>query len=319
MGNMTREHLKTTLLGLALSTSSLLAQAQEESAVEAAEAATQEFTGMNPEQLLDYAVTYGAKVVGALVGLFFGWIIAGWLSRSVRKLGDKRSLDTTLTRFSANIVRYLVLVAVVISVLGVFGIQTSSFAAIIGAAGLAVGLAFEGTLSNFAAGAMLLIFRPFKVGDLVDAGGVTGVVEEIELFTTVVKTLDNRKIILPNSKIFGDTIVNYGAFPQRRVDIDVGCDYSADIDETRAALDEAVAKIPDVLEDPKPQVFLKSLGGSSVDWQVRVWCETPKYWDVWQATIRQVKMTLDEKGIGIPFPQMDVHLDGKIISESEKK
>ena len=294
---------------LALSASSSLAHAQDEAP---------DLENVNVDQLLDYGVTYGAKVVGALVGLFAGYIVAGWLGKTVRTVGEKRGLDTTLTRFSANIVRYLILIAVVISVLGVFGIQTSSFAAIIGAAGLAVGLAFEGTLSSFAAGAMLLIFRPFKVGDFVDAGGVTGTVEELELFTTIIKTVDNRKIIVPNSKIFGDTIVNYGAYPKRRVDIDVGCDYSADIDETRAALVEAIGKLENVHEDPAPVVVLTGLGGSSVDWQLRLWVDTANYWGVKEAGLRQVKYTLDEKGIGIPFPQMDVHVDGKLITQGEK-
>ena len=272
---------------------------------------------MNAAQ--DQVMPWAMNIVGAIVALFFGWIIAGWLGRLVRKGGEKRNLDQTLTKFFSNIIRYVVLTAVLLSVLSVFGIETTSFAAILGAAGLAIGLAFEGTLANFASGVMLLVFRPFKVGDFVEAGGTTGTVEEIELFTTVFKTLDRQKIIVPNKKIFGDTIRNVGAYDTRRVDIDVGCDYSADIDETRAALEECLNLITKKIDDPDPQIFLKGLGGSSVDWQVRVWCKTEDYWDVWQETIRAIKMTLDQKGIGIPFPQMDVHLDESAVQAIARK
>jgi len=222
---------------------------------------------------------------------------------------EARKFDPTLTRFFANMARYAILVGVGLGCMGVFGIETTSFAAIIGAAGLAVGLAFQGTLSSFSAGIMLLVFRPFKVGDVVAAGGVTGVVEEIELFTTEFKTPDNRKVIVPNSAIFGSTIENITHHPTRRVDISVGCEYSAEIDKCRDVLESMTKTLPKVLPEPAPQVFLKELGSSSVDWQVRVWCKTEDYWDVWQATTRATKMALDAAGIGIPFPQMDVHLD----------
>ncbi|MEM1416443.1 MAG: mechanosensitive ion channel domain-containing protein [Myxococcota bacterium] len=263
--------------------------------------------------LNEQVAPWAAKIVGALVALFVGWMIAGWIGRRLKKFVEKRNIDQTLGKFVANLVRYLVLIAVVLGVLGVFGIETSTFAAVIGAAGLAIGLAFEGTLSSFAAGAMLLIFRPFKVGDFVEAGGETGFVQEIELFTTEIRTLDSRKKIIPNSKIFGDTITNISAYDTKRVDIDVGADYGADVDATRAALEAMAPNIPGVIADPAPQIFLKGLGGSSVDWQVRVWCKTEDYWDVWQATIRATKYALDEKGIGIPFPQMDVHLDQDVV------
>ncbi|MBW2263417.1 MAG: mechanosensitive ion channel family protein, partial [Deltaproteobacteria bacterium] len=190
----------------------------------------------------------------------------------------------------------------------------ASFAALIAAAGLAVGLAFQGTLSNFAAGVMLLVFRPFKVGDLVTTAGNLGIVQEIELFTTELSTLDNRKIVVPNGSIFGSVIENLTHNDTRRVDVPVGVEYSADVDETRKVLEAMIPSIPAVLEDPAPQVFLAELGASSVDWQVRVWCKTEDYWDVYQATIRAAKMALDEAKLGIPFPQMDVHLDGPSLA-----
>ncbi len=253
--------------------------------------------------------TWGVRIAGALVALFIGWVVAGWARRSVQRTLEKRNFDLTLGRFFANMVRYLILVGVVLGVLGVFGIETSSFAALIAAGGLAIGLAFQGTLSNFAAGVMLLVFRPFKVGDVVSAGGVTGKVVEIELFTCEFATPDNRRIIVPNSAIFGSTIENVTHHPTRRVDVSVGCDYGADIDQTRSVLESSVTEVPGVLSDPAPQIFLDSLGASSVDWQVRVWCKTEDYWDVRQAATRAVKVALDKAAIGIPFPQMDVHLD----------
>ena len=278
---------------------------------------TQASGGFNVDTIIETlnqeVAPWGMKVLGALVGLFVAWLLAGALGRTVRRAGEARKLDVTLTRFFASLVRNLVLVAAVVAILGVFGIETSSFAAIIGAAGLAVGLAFQGTLGSFAAGVLILVFRPFKVGDAVEAAGVFGVVEEIELFTTTIKTLDNQKLIVPNSKIAGDTIRNAVAYDTRRVDIDVGCDYGASIDECRAALEESVELIDKALTDPPPQIFLNALGSSSVDWQVRVWCKTEDYWDVHQATIRAIHIKLGEKGIGIPYPTMDVNFSDDVV------
>ncbi len=268
---------------------------------------------MNLEALLTQIVSlgtqWGLRVVGAVGALFVAWIVAGWLSGTLRRQLERRSFDATLTKFFSKLLRYAILVAAVLGVLGIFGIETTSFAAVIGAAGLAIGLAFQGTLSNFAAGVMLLVFRPFKVGDVVTVGGQTGGVTEIELFTTSLTTPDNRVIILPNSQVFGHTIENLTANSTRRVDVPVGVSYAADIDATRKVLTAAVAQIPGVLSDPAPQVFLKSLGASSVDWVLRVWTNTAEYWVVYEATVRAAKVALDGAGISIPFPQIDVHLD----------
>jgi len=259
-------------------------------------------------------VQYATKLAGAVVFLLLAWIAAGWSRRIVRRALERASFDSTLTLFFANVARWLVLLLALLACLGIFGIQTTSFAAVIGAAGLAIGLAFQGALSNVAAGVMLLIFRPFSVGDVVNAGGVIGKVTEIQLFTTTFDTPDNRRIIVPNALIFGQTIENVTHHDQRRVNVDVGTDYSADLDHVRQVLEAAIPGIPGVLEEPAPQVFLSALGGSSIDWQVRVWCNTGDYWDVHQATVRGVKRALDEAAIGIPFPQMDVHLDGPLGS-----
>lgn len=255
------------------------------------------------------ALPYLLKALGALVVFWFGRMMIGKITRGIGKLLEKRGIDPTVARFATNLANYALLAGLVLGILGYFGVDTTSFAALIAAMGLAIGMALEGTLGNFASGVMLLVFKPFKVNDFVNAGGTTGTIEEIGIFTTTFVTLDNQKVIVPNGKIFGDTITNVGAKPKRRVDIDVGCDYSADIDETRKVLESMYQHIPDMIQEPAPQVFLKGLGGSSVDWQIRVWCETENYWGVWEQTIRATKKVLDEAEIGIPFPQMDVHLD----------
>ena len=267
---------------------------------------------------LDPLINYGPKVLGVLLALFFAWVIASWVERAVRAGLEKRGFDATLTRFFSKLARWLILIGALLGCLGVFGIQTASFAAVLAAAGFAVGMAFQGTLGNFSAGVMLLVFRPFKVGDVVEVNGDTGTCEHIDLFTCEFRTLDNKKLIIPNGAVFGSTITNYTGYDTRRVDIDVGSEYSADLDATRAALEKVANNIPGMIKDPAPQVFLKALGGSSIDWQVRVWCKTEDFWNVWQATTYACKTTLDEAGIGIPFPQQDVHLDEEVIKALSK-
>lgn len=266
------------------------------------------------EALTSVVATWGLKVVGVLVVLFIGWVVAGWSRRSLRRALEKKNFDPTLTRFFSNVLRWVILGAVVIGSLGVFGIQTASFAVVIGSLGLAIGLAFQGTLSNFAAGIMLLVFRPFKVGDWISTNGMVGAVKEIELFTTELAPPDNRRVIVPNSQIFGSVIENLTGVETRRVDVPVGVDYGAEIDRTREVLESTLPNIPKILEDPAPQIFLKELGASSVDWVIRVWVKTEDYWDVHQATVREAKKALDGAEIGIPFPQMDVHLDQDAVT-----
>jgi len=264
----------------------------------------------DPETL----IPYGVSLVKVIVILFIGWIIAGWARRITRKALNKAGVDLTLSKFSSNMARWAVLAVVFIAVLGVFGIETTSFAALIAAGGLAVGLAFQGTLGNIAAGIMLLVFRPFKVGDVINAAGVVGKVDEIELFTTTLDTPDNRRIIIPNGAVFGSTIENITHHATRRVDVAVGVDYGAGIDETRAILEKVVASLDSVLPDPASAVVLGDLGDSAVGWTCRVWVKKEDFWGVKEALTREVKMQLDAAGIGIPFPQMDVHVDGSITS-----
>ena len=257
---------------------------------------------------------YGIPAITALLILFIGFLIAGWLSGSTLKACNKTKLDLTLSKFIARMVKWLVLLLTGIFILGKFGINTASFAVVLGAAGLAIGLAFQGTLSNFAAGIMLLVFRPYKVGDVVTVSGTTGKVDEVELFTTTLDTPDNRRFIIPNSAIFGSTIENITFHPRRRVDVAVGVSYSADIDKTRQVLIAAANSIEKTLDDPEKVIMLTGLGASSVDWVVRVWANTSDFWGMKEDLTRAIKMHLDEAGISIPFPQMDIHLD-KIDSE----
>jgi len=260
------------------------------------------------EQIAPLITQYGVKVIGVLVFLFIAWIFAGWVRRLTLRAMEKAKIDLTLRRFISNTLRWVVLLLAGVACLGAFGIETTSFAALIAAIGFAIGMAFQGTLSNLAAGVMLLVFRPFKIGDVVSVAGVTGKVNEIELFTTTMDTADNRRIIIPNGAIFGSTIENFSHHSTRRVEVVVGTDYAADLDRVREVLINAASGLDDILADPAPGVVLSELGGSSVDWSVRVWVNAQDYWGVREALTRAVKMALDEANIGIPYPQMEVHM-----------
>ena len=258
---------------------------------------------------------YGVSALKVIVILFVGWLLAGWARRITRKALTKAKLELTLAKFLSNLAKWAILVLVFIAVLGIFGVETTSVAALLAAGGLAIGLAFQGTLGNMASGIMLLVFRPFKVGDVITCAGVTGKVDEIELFFTTLDTFENRRVIIPNGNVFGSTIENITHHPRRRVDVAVGIEYRADIDATRAALMQAVehvSKMDGALTDPEPSVVLGDLGDSSVAWTCRVWSDTDQFLAIKQALTREVKARLDAAGIGIPFPQMDVHLDGPI-------
>jgi small conductance mechanosensitive channel len=261
------------------------------------------------EEWVASAMGWLANIAYALVLLLVVWIVAGWVKRTTTKGFERAKFDVTLSAFLSNLVRWAILLLGVLAVLGRFGIETTSFAAVLAGAGLAIGMAFSGTLGSFASGVILLAFRPFKIGDVVTAAGVTGKVHEIGIFSTTMDTPDNRRFILPNNSITGGTIENISHHQIRRADVSVGTDYSADLDRTRQVLEQAASGVANRLSDRDPQIVLTELGGSSVDWQVRVWVEAEHFWGVKEATTRAVKIALDEAGIGIPFPQMDVHLD----------
>jgi small conductance mechanosensitive channel len=260
------------------------------------------------ELLLPLLVNYAVSAVGALLLLIVAWIVAAIVSRMVGKNLQRARFDATLTKFFARLTWWVLVLAAVVGCLGMFGVETTSFAALLGAAGLAIGLAFQGTLSNFASGVMLLAFRPFKVGDVVTIAGQTGVVDEISVFATTLDTFDNRRFMIPNSSIIGSTIENITYHPRRRAEVNVGVSYGADIDRTREVLERAAASVEGRLEDPAPVVFLDDLGASSVNWSVRVWARREDFGIVKQGMVRAVKQALDEAGIEIPYPQMDVHL-----------
>jgi small conductance mechanosensitive channel len=256
----------------------------------------------------DTVVGWIIQVAGA-IGLFLAaYFLAGWVRKLVGDSLDKANVEPTLGRFSANMSRWLIILLAAVGCLGIFGVQTTSFAAVLGASALAIGLAFQGSLSNLAAGVMLLVFRPFKVGDVVKVAGHTGKCEEIALFTTLLDTPDNRRIVLPNSAVFGATIENVSFHDTRRVDISVGVDYDAALDRTREVLQKVAAAAEPRLEDKDPEVSLVGLGTHSVDWQVRVWCKAADFGATKEALTGALKEALDEAGIGMPFPQMDVHL-----------
>ncbi len=249
---------------------------------------------------------YGLKGLGAIFVLIFFWIFAGWASSIAKKTLSKTKVDKTLAIFFSTALRWLILLFAIFTCFGFFGINTTSFATILGAGGLAFGLAFQGALSNVAAGFMLLLFRPFKIGDVVNLDGFLGKVGEIDLFTTSINTLDNRRIIIPNGKIFGSTIENVTFHSKRRVDITIGVSYSSDIEETREVLWEAVNNLDKVLEAPAPEIFLAKLNDYSVDWEIRAWCLSTNWIALRQDINKAVKESLDKNSIEIPFPRMDV-------------
>ena len=250
----------------------------------------------------------------ALILLIVGYMVASFIGRIVGASVSKR-VDKTLGRFAGKMVKNGIMIMVFLGGLGYFGVDVTSFAAIIAAVGFAVGMALQGTLGNFAAGIMLLVFRPFKVDDYISVNGVEGTVEEVDLFTTKLNTLDNRHLVVPNGKIFGETMENFTKNQYRRVDVNVGADYSADLERTRHTLQQAIAEISGSVASPAPQVYLCDLGDSSVNWQCRCWCDPADYWDVRERMTEEVKNALDAAAIGIPFPQLSVNVAGKFLSK----
>lgn len=259
-------------------------------------------------QVQAIATDWGIKVLAALAILVIGRWVAMAIRRGVRRGMERGGVDPIIVGFAGSIVYIALLAFVVIAALGQLGIQTTSFIAILGAAGLAVGLALQGSLANFAAGFLMIIFRPFKVGDFVEAAGVAGVVKEIQIFTTTMKTGDNKTIIIPNAKISGDNIINYSAEENRRVDMTVGVAYDADLSKVRDVLNDIISKDERILSDPPSQVAVAELADSSVNFIVRVWTKSGDYWGVKCDATETIKNRFDKEGIGIPFPQRDIHI-----------
>jgi small conductance mechanosensitive channel len=269
-------------------------------------------------EIAPLASTWVLRVAGAIVGFLVARIAAGWAAAAFERAAGRAKLEETLLRFGSNIVRWGILLIACVAILGIFGVETTSFAAAIGAMGLAVGLAFQGSLGNVASGVMLLIFRPFKVGDVIRVAGEVGKVSAIELMVTTLNTPDNRRIIVPNSSVFGSTLENLTFHDGRRVDVDVGVAYDADLDKTREVLMKAIADVPNQTPDLAPMVYLVSLGASSVDYSVRVFVDQEDYWTAREQLTIACKKRLDEAGIGIPFPQLDLHLDDDAVAHLAK-
>tara|TARA_B110000967_G_C18819965_1_gene528166 strand:- start:412 stop:1236 length:825 start_codon:yes stop_codon:yes gene_type:complete len=256
----------------------------------------------------ELVVLYGVKILMALVIFIVGKWIVKKLSNVVKKLMQKNEVDPAIRNFAGSIIYYTLLVFVCIAALGQLGIQTASFVAIVGAAGLAVGLALQGSLSNFAAGVLLLIFRPFKVGDFVEIAGSSGVIQSIQIFTTELNTPDNKKVIVPNGGVISGNIVNYSANDTRRVDLVFGIGYSDDIDSAKKVIEGILQADKRVLEIPEATVAVVELADSSVNFVCRPWVKTADYWGVYFDLTEAVKKAFDNNGISIPFPQQDVHM-----------
>jgi len=262
----------------------------------------------NPEQIQSYVQDYGLPVLFAIIILIVGAWAAKVIKGIVNRMLTRRKLDPIIVGFIANFTYVILMVFVVLAALGKVGVQTTSFVAIIGAAGLAIGLALQGSLANFAAGFLMILFRPFKKGDYIEAGGTAGIVDEIQVFTTILKTPDNRLVIVPNAKIMGDNITNYSAMDRRRLDLTFGVSYTDDIPKVKAVLKQIAESDERVLKEPAPQVLLAELADSSVNFIMRVWVKSSDYWPFNFDTIEKVKLEFDKQGISIPFPQRDVHL-----------
>jgi small conductance mechanosensitive channel len=262
----------------------------------------------NLEFMQELVVLYGVKILMALVIFVIGKWVVKKLANVVEKLMQKNEVDPAIRNFAGSIIYYALLAFVCIAALGQLGIQTASFVAIVGAAGLAVGLALQGSLSNFAAGVLLLIFRPFKVGDFVEIAGTSGVIQNIQIFTTELNTPDNKKVIVPNGGVISGNIVNYSANDTRRVDLVFGIGYSDDIDAARKVIEGILKADKRVLEIPAATVAVVELADSSVNFVCRPWVNTADYWDVYFDLTEAVKKAFDSNGISIPFPQQDVHM-----------
>ncbi len=256
----------------------------------------------------DLILSYGLKLLAAIVIFYIGRWIAFGVSRLVGKALLLRKVDKAVVSFLSSIVYAAALIACTLVALSQLGIQTASFLAILGAAGLAIALALQGSLSNFASGVLIIIFRPFKSGDLVEVAGITGVVQRIDIFQTIFKTGDNKKIIVPNSQITGGAITNYSAEALRRVDLIIGISYDSDLLKAKTLLQQILAEDQRILKEPAPVVAVGALADSSVQLIVRPWVEVDQYWPVYWDVLEKIKLRFDAEGIEIPFPQMSLHV-----------
>ncbi|MFI1771863.1 mechanosensitive ion channel family protein [Thalassobellus citreus] len=263
---------------------------------------------IDTEKWIELALQYGLKIIGAIVI----WIIGSWvikkLIKTTKKLMSKKDYDESLQKFLLNLLSWILKIVLIVVVLGTMGVETTSFAAILAAAGLAIGMALQGSLGNFAGGVLIMIFKPIKIGDLIEAQGELGVVKEIEIFTTKLTGLSNREIIIPNGSLSNGNIINYTTEGTRRVDLTFGVSYDSDIKKTKEVLMNVLTSHPKVLKTPEPTVNVSELADSSVNFAVRPWCNAADYWDVYFDVTENVKEALDTAGIEIPYPhQVEIH------------
>lgn len=260
------------------------------------------------DQLIELAVLYAPKLLMAIVALVIGFWLVNMFRKGVAIYFERKDFDISLERFLLSCISIPLKIMVIISVAGMVGFEVTSFIAVLGAATLAIGMALSGTLSNFAGGVMLLLLRPFKVGDVIEAQGYTGKVEEVQIFATVLKTPDNKTIIIPNSPLSSGNIVNYSTEPTRRVDMVFGVGYEDDLKLAQQTIEAVIAKSDKVLQDPKPFVAISELADSSVNFTVRLWAKSEDYWDLYFYMQSGVKQAFDDRNISIPYPQQELHI-----------
>ena len=259
------------------------------------------------ERITEMAIAYAPKVALAILTLVVGFWIIGWITRLTKRTMKKRGVDDTIRPFLSSLISVGLKVMLLLSVAGMFGVETTSFIAILGALAFAIGLALQGSLGNFASGVMILLFKPYRVGDLVNIQGETGHVSEIQVFNTVLLTQDNKKVILPNSVVTSGAITNISGQGTIRVDMTFGVGYDDDIDKTRKVVQQIADDCPQVLKDPPIDIFVSELADSSVNFAIRPWCKSEDYWDVFFYMHENIKKHFDEANISFPYPQMDVH------------
>ena len=266
----------------------------------------------NVDKILEWlqteGVAFGIDLVAALAIFIIGRIAVGFIVRGVRIAMRKDNVEKTLETFICNLIRWALMVVVIIAAIAHVGIETTSFIAVFGAAGLAVGLALQGSLSNFAAGVLIVLFRPYRVGDWIEAAGISGSVEQVQILTTVLTTGDNKQVIVPNSQIMDSIITNYSAKDTRRIDLVIGVSYDDDIDKVRKTLVDIIGSDERILKDPAPKIAVSELADSSVNFVVRPWSKTEDYWSVRFDLMESIKKRFDQEGITFPFPQQDVHI-----------
>jgi small conductance mechanosensitive channel len=260
------------------------------------------------QKIYEYLTTYGLQVLAAIIIFFVGRWLAKVISKLIAKALTRAKMEVTLVSFIENLSYIALLVFVIVAVLARLGIQTASFIAVIGAAGLAVGLALQGSLANFASGVLMLIFKPFKVGDFIEAGGSKGVVKEIQIFNTILNTPDNIRVIIPNAQITGGNIKNYTVNGTRRVDLVIGVSYEDDLKKANKVITDVLTADERVLDDPPFTVAVSELADSSVNFVVRPWVKAADYWDTYFDVTEKIKVSLDKSGVSIPFPQRDLHI-----------